>query len=79
MLLNEFIEKFICRNTLIRLWEPYKCGHKMLCEQDKEVCMEWELLKDKVWQSKYKNYTVIGINDIVTETYREAINIIIKP
>ena len=80
MKLKEFIEKFICKNSLIRLWKPIKgCKHQMLIEEDKKVCMEWELLDGKVWQSKYLENEVIGINDIVVnDFYREAINIVIK-
>lgn len=77
MKLKEFIEKFICKNTIIRLWTPIKSGHKMLCEDDKEVCMEWELLKGSVWQSKYSDCDVIGVSDIVVDTYKEAVNIVI--
>lgn len=81
MKLKDFVDTFICRNTLIRLWtvdENHK-GYKMICREDDVVRMEWELLKDKVWQSKYNNCIVIGIKDIVVDDlYREAVNIVIE-
>ena len=44
-----------------------------------DVCMEWQLLTDKVWQSEYKEYRVIGVKDICVDGfYREAINIVIE-
>lgn len=78
MRLGEFIEKYMCKNTIIRLWVKYDNGHKLLIENDKDVCMEWQLLKNEVWQSKYKNNKVIGVTDIVNETYRESVNIVIE-
>lgn len=80
MKLKEFIEKFICRNSLVRLWVPLCDGrNKMLHENGNFVCMEWEILDRKVWQSKYLESEVIGIKDIVVDDfYREAINIVIK-
>ena len=81
MKLKDFVDTFICRNTLIRLWtvdENHK-GYKMIYREDNTVCMEWELLKDKVWQSKYNNCIVIGVKDIVVDDlYREAVNIVIE-
>lgn len=78
MILKEFVEKFICRNSLIRLWYPTKGGHEMVIKQGKEVCMEWALLKGEGIYQKYINHNVIGVNDIVTDTYPEAINIVIE-
>lgn len=79
MKLKVFIEKFVCKNTLIRLWEPIKGGNKMIVKDDKTVCMEWELLQDKVWQSEYGNCEVVGVTDIlVNDFYKEAVNIVIN-
>lgn len=80
MTLKEFVSAFVCRNSLIRLWGPTKNGHnKMIGSGDNSVCMEWELLRGEVWQSKYNDYEVIGVKDIaVDDFYREAINIVIK-
>lgn len=89
MTLNEFIRKYVCRNTLIRLWVP-NCGggYRMLWRHDEEkprnvddVCMEHELLDSKSWLSRYSLCEVIGVTDIVvTDTpYPEAVNIVIKP
>lgn len=84
--LGDFISSFICNNSLIRLWKPTKEGHQMIYKDDKskpdnidDVCMEWQLLTDKVWQSEYKECRVIGVNDIYVDGfYREAINIVIE-
>lgn len=79
MKLKEFVETFVCRNTLIRLWIPIKGGHKLLCDGDNSVCMEWELAKGEVWQSKYNDCDVIGVTDIVVyDFYQEAVNIVIN-
>lgn len=51
----------------------------MIYRKDDSVCMEWELLKNKVWQSEYNNCIVIGVKDIVVDDlYREAVNIVIE-
>ena len=80
MTLGEFIEKFVCKNSLVRLWTKTKGGHKMIYKDDDSVCMEWELLKGGIWQSEYKDCEVIGVKDIfvVNDNYSEAINIVIK-
>lgn len=85
MKLKEFIEKFICRNTLIRLWFTHDSGHIMVTDESKKdmlhngVCMEWEIINGKVWQSKYLNCKVIGVTDILVDSfYKEAVNIVIE-
>jgi hypothetical protein len=79
MNLENFIKKYVCKNTIIRLWKPIKGGHELIYQKgSKEVCMEWELLQNKVYQSKYKSCEVIGVTDIITDSYREAINIVIS-
>lgn len=82
MKLKEFVEKFICRNTVIRLWKPSENElqvHDMIPgDNSSGVCMEWQLLKGSVPQSKYNDYEVLGITDILTEDYKEAVNIVIK-
>lgn len=79
MELKEFVEKFICKNSLIRLWKPIKGGYEMIADNEDElICMEHQFLKDKCWQSKYKNYKVIGVKDIfIGDFYMEAINIVL--
>ena len=89
MKLNEFVRKYVCPNTLIRLWVPhYGGGYRMLWRHDEkkpgnvdEVCMEHELLYSISWLSRYSLCEVIGVTDIVvTDTaYPEAVNIVIKP
>lgn len=88
MKLKEFVEKFICKNSLIRLWCPIENGHQLIYKNkidlefkkidEQSVCMEHELIDSKTWQSKYNNCEVIGVKDIVIDGfYREAINIVI--
>lgn len=79
MQLKEFIETFICSNSLIRLWYPIKGGHKMVVEGDKSVCMEWKIIKGEGIFGKFTENEVIGVTDIHTfGPYPEAINIVIK-
>lgn len=78
MTLKEFIEKFVCKNTIIRLWTRYKNGHKMIHCGDDEVSMEWQTLKGESFQSAYLDREVIGVTDIVCDINREAVNIVIK-
>ena len=89
MKLNTFVRKYVCPNTLIRLWAPASDGgHIMLYKYDEkkpgnidDVCMEHELLSAKSWQSKYSLCEVVGVTDIVVRNspYPEAVNIVIKP
>lgn len=86
MKLKEFLEKFICRNTLVRLWYKDGSGHIMITNDEERhklenaVCMEWELLDSKAWQRIYLDNEVIGVTDIVVHDsfYKEAVNIVIK-
>lgn len=79
MTLKEFIENFVCHNSLIKLWKPIKGGHELLVENEETVCMEWQIIKGSdIWQNKYADVTVIGVTDILCDDhYREAINIVI--
>ena len=89
MKLNTFVRKYICSNTLIRLWVPASGGgYRMLLRFDEkkpgnidDVCMEHELLSSKSWQSEYSLCEVVGVTDIVVRNsfYPEAVNIVIKP
>ena len=55
MKLNTFVRKYVCSNTLIRLWVPASGGgYRMLLRFDEkkpgnidDVCMEHELLSSK--------------------------------
>lgn len=85
MKLKLFIEKFVCKNTLIRLWFKHENGHIMVTDEpDKDklhsgVCMEWEILSGVAWQSKYANCKVVGVTDILVDSfYKEAVNIVIE-
>lgn len=78
MKLKEFVEKFVCCNSLVKLWTEIPGGHQIVMEND-YVCMEHELLKGTVWQSKHNDCEVIGVTDILCfDASREAINIVIK-
>lgn len=79
MKLNDFIEKYICVNSVVRLWVPFKVGYKMIVSPyGQETCMEHEIINNKVWHSRFKGCEVIGITDIVCERSPEAINIVVK-
>lgn len=45
---------------------------------DDEVSMEWKTLKGKSFQSAFLDREVIGVTDIICDTHREAVNIVIK-
>jgi len=74
MELKEFIESFVCPNTLIRLWYPIKGGNEQVVDGDNPQ-MEWSM-KD----GKYKHHKVIGVTDILMlgSHYSEAVNIVIE-
>ena len=86
MTLREFVEKFICRNSLIRLWTKDGAGHQLIFRTNERcpemidsVCMEWQLIKGTTWHNDYAECKVIGIKDIyMDDFYREAINIVIE-
>lgn len=78
MLVKEFVEKFVERNTIIRLWYKLPKGsggvHEEVIEGDKPM-MEHELVK-----SEYNDREVIGVTDILygNSHYVEAVNLVIK-
>lgn len=79
MILKEFVENFVCINSLIRLWYPIKGGNEMVISGDKSVCMEHQLIRCEGIYKKYVNHNVIGVTDIVFRgPYPEAINIVIE-
>lgn len=70
MVLKDFINNFIIKNTLIRIWTSDNKGNRVI----KSPTMEWELIKDDT----YSRCKVIGVTDIlVLDDYIEAVNIII--
>ena len=76
MILKEFIENFVCKNSLIRLWYITKGVHEMVIDG---VSMEWEIIKGEGIFKKFINNNVIGVTDIlVSGHYTEAINIVIE-
>ena len=70
--LKDFIEKFVGKNTLIRLW--YKCGsgHHPILDNPK---MEWEISK-----GEFANRKVLYVKDILVldSNHKEALNIVIE-
>lgn len=78
--LREFIEKFVCRNTLIRLWTP-STEHNGLTPIEGpggvQLGMEWQVLDTRGWQHVFGDWLVVGVRDILCETNNEAVNIII--
>lgn len=76
MNLYEFINKFIARNTLIRLWKAQDvekpCGNKIMLTND--AVMDWEVLA----VDELKKAAVVFITDIVCDKNKEAINIVIE-
>lgn len=74
MILKEFIEQFIEKNTLIRLQYKIKGGHEEVTPNSIPI-MEWELK-----ESEYSNRKVIGITDILYKNkhHSEAVNLTIE-
>lgn len=74
MKVKEFVEQFIERNTLVRLWYNTKGGHEEVIEGDKPM-MEWELEK-----CEYQDNNVVGVTDIqyLNSRYNEAVNLVIE-
>ena len=84
MSLKDFIEKFVGRNSLIRLWCMHKNGgYQMISsflppnERGSGVCMEWQILKGLQYK-EYLNNNVLFVKDIVVDKFEEAINIVIE-
>lgn len=71
MTLHDFIEKFIARNTMIRLWKNIDNSSRLMLTD--EAVMEWEALRIK----ELSDIEVIFITDIVCERDREAVNIVV--
>ena len=81
--LKEFVEKFVCKNSLIRLWTLANGRYNMIHRDDGDdedcVCMDWQLISYTTWQSRYNDCEVVGVKDILLDaSYIEAINIVIK-
>lgn len=76
IMLYEFINTYIFKNTLIKLWRPVDLGKpydvKILLTD--HPLMEWEVNKIPLLRSAY----VYGITDIVCEKDQEAVNIVIR-
>ena len=70
MKLHDFIEKFIARNTMIRLWKNIDSTSRLMLTD--EAVMEWEALRIK----ELSDIEVIYITDILCERDREAVNIV---
>lgn len=76
MVLHEFIDKWIMRNTLLRIWKPEDLQkphlRKLLLTQI--PIMEWE-----AGAIPYlREAEVIGVTDIFFEECREAVNVVVN-
>lgn len=73
MKLKDFIENFIGKNTLVRLWYKTATGGHIMA--DNNVLMEWEVMK-----GEYSEHTVLYVKDILIPdaTHSEAVNIVIE-
>ncbi len=78
MKLGEFIDKFVARNTLVRLWKPMDAnrpyGDKIMLTQ-KGCLMEWEIMKIPALAV---TPDVLFVTDIVCNKDREAVNIVVR-
>ena len=64
MKLHDFIEKFIARNTMIRLWKNNDNTSRLMLTD--EAVMEWETLKIK----ELSDIEFVCVTDIVCERDR---------
>lgn len=75
MYLHEFIKTYIAKNTLVRLWKPIDSGKiygdKVMLTD--EAVMEWEVMNIP----QLHDIPVIYITDIVCDTAKEAVNIVV--
>lgn len=71
MTLHDFIEKFIAKNTMIRLWKNIDNSSRLMLTD--EAVMEWEALRIK----ELSDIEVIYITDILCERDVEAVNIVV--
>lgn len=79
MKLWEFIERYVYKNTILRIWTDMGDGtKKLLWDGKQECCMEWEILRDECYQSKYKECRILGVTDIVCDTTKESVNLVIE-
>lgn len=79
MKLGEFIEKFVEKNTLVRLLYKIQGGHQIVLDSWDNVSMEWEILKGQGKNRHYINNEVVGIIGIANiQRYGDAVNITIE-
>lgn len=76
MYLHEFIKTYIAKNTLVRLWKSIDSEKNY---EDKvmltdEAVMEWEIANIPLLH----DIPVIYITDIVCDTEKEAVNIVVE-
>lgn len=72
MTLHDFIEKFIARNTMIRLWKDIDSTSRLMLTDN--AVMEWEALRIK----ELSDVEVVCITDIVCGSDMEAVNIVLN-
>lgn len=77
MNLKGFIKKYVCANTMIRLWKNIDKHERLCLFDDCKPVMSWELERNIEYE-KFRNMKVVGVTDILCETYYEAVNIVVE-
>lgn len=80
MTLKPFLEKFVRKGSLIRLWvrDKQTGGHTMIISpNNKKVWSEWDV-RNGNWPSLFADKPVLYLADILCDSYPEAINIVIN-
>lgn len=78
MTLKDFVKEYVEHNSLIRVVYKLPGGHKAVLNRWSEVSMDHELLKMKGKFARFANHEVIGLASILTVSYPDAINIVVK-
>lgn len=79
MILKDFIDQFVERNSLVRVLYKTPTGHKLILKDWDEIDMEHQILKGKGKYGPYINHNVVGVASIATSGhYQETINIVIE-
>ena len=87
MTLLEFSNKFVEPNTIVRLWYKNPNGHTLVHGTIDGDCIamnwqinptEWYAGQQGDWIKEYANSKVIGVTDILSDYYPEAVNIVIE-
>lgn len=90
--LKEFLIRWTRSNTLVRLWVPKGDGHiiladstpsnesePMVCSEPATVGMGWAIVNGTSWQARFADWRVMYVADILCDSYKEAVNIVLDP